>query len=875
MEARVLLAGYSAVYYDNADLSSPTVLRVDQAIDFDWGASSPNPAAIQPSTFSARWTGRIKPAYSETYTFTATADDGVRVWVNGTLLVDRWGDRPQLFGDANKDGTVDFKDFQMLEVQYGTPGPETDFDRSGTVDDADFTLLYNAFGKSGASTIPVNSGTIDLVAGQRYDVAVEYYQNTGDAKIKFEWQSARQAPQVVPPAPDEPGGGGEDGGVAGPIVGSGLLATYYDDIDLSGYFVQRIDPQVSFRWSGFRPHPRIETDTFSVRWAGYVEAGFSEDYTFLVNSDDGARMWVDDQLVLDYWGDKAESEYPSDPVRLTAGQKHKIKLEYYQNHGDAVAELKWVSAHTAYGIVPANRLFAADLGSGSGGGGVVLPPPPPPPTQQKLGPLKVSSDGRQVVKSDGSPFFWMSDTVWSLINDGTRADVDYYIGDRASKEFTVFQTIIANDGKYTTNVYGEPTFLNRDLYQPNDAYFQGVDYVLNQATAAGLFVALLPTWGDTVSDPAGRQFDVDSARAYGTYLGTRYKSQANIIWVLGGDWDSDDATSRAIWRSMAAGLQEGDGGSHLITYHPRGGSASSEWYHNDAWEAFNTVQSGHTRDSKSWEMITNDWNKSPAKPTLDFEPNYEAILNGLKLDGEPLTDFDVRKKAYWDVFAGAFGVTYGAWEVYSLHPGGGRFPNRPNWKEALNYPGARQMRWLRRLMQSRPMAGRVPDQSIITSNTYADTSGNHIRATRASDGSYAFVYSAGGQSFTVNMSKIAGGSVTAWWFDPRSGEAESIGTFSNTGTRTFAPPAAQPGQSGNDWVLVLDNASKGYGTPGVGVWNGSPAAPVATSRPAASIPVSRPTPKPKSTTAVSTLFSVAPVKKIKAPQKRAVSSVLA
>src|SRR6185503_8437872 len=153
------------------------------------------------------------------------------------------------------------------------------------------------------------------------------------------------------------------------------------------------------------------------------------------------------------------------------GNKHKIKLEYYQNRGDAVAELKWVSASTPYGKVPANRLFAADLGTGGGGGGggVILPPPPPPPQQQTTGALKVSSDGRQIVKSDGSPFFWQADTAWSLVNFASRADVDYYIADRASKEFTVTQTLLFNDGVYTDNFYGDPEFINRDLSRPNQA----------------------------------------------------------------------------------------------------------------------------------------------------------------------------------------------------------------------------------------------------------------------------------------------------------------------------------------------------------------------------------------------------------------------
>jgi hypothetical protein len=390
-----------------------------------------------------------------------------------------------------------------------------------------------------------------------------------------------------------------------------------------------------------------------------------------------------------------------------------------------------------------------------------------------------------------------------------------------------------------------------------------------------MFVALLPTWGDSVSDPDRRDFDVNTARAYGNYLGQRYRNQPNIIWVLGGDWNSDDATSRAIWRSLAAGLQEGDGATHLITYHPRGGSASSTWYHNDSWLAFNTIQSGHTRNSKNWEMITNDWNKSPPKPTLDFEANYENFPNNFDPDGVRLDDHDVRKKAYWSVFAGAFGATYGSWEVYSFHEGGGRFENRPHWKEALNYPGAQQMKWLRRLMQSRPTANRVPDQSIIASNTFADTSGNHIRATRAANGSYAFIYTGGGQNFSVNMAKLTGGTVNAWWYSPRTGQAQSAGTFSNSGVQAFTVPAPEAGANGNDWVLVLDDASKGYGTPGVGIVT-APASAPPVEAPVIVAPRPRPQPKPvvRPKAASLPVFSNQPVKKSKTPMKRASESVL-
>jgi hypothetical protein len=257
---------------------------------------------------------------------------------------------------------------------------------------------------------------------------------------------------------------------------------------------------------------------------------------------------------------------------------------------------------------------------------------------------------------------------------------------------------------------------------------------------------------------------------------------------------------------------------HLLTYHPRGGATSSTWYHNSAWLAFNSIQSGHTRNSKNWEMITNDWNKSPAKPVIDYEPNYENFPNNFNMNGFRLDDFDVRKKTYWALFAGAFGATYGNWEVYEMYESGGPYPNKLHWKDAINYPGAMQMKYVRRLMQSRPYINRRPDQSIITSNTYGDTSGNHIRATRANDGSYLMVYSAGGLGFTVNMTKVTGASVRGWWFNPRSGASTDLGLFTNSGTQTFTPPAADPNQPsnvhGNDWILVLDDVSKGYGVPG-------------------------------------------------------------
>ncbi len=119
------------------------------------------------------------------------------------------------------------------------------------------------------------------------------------------------------------------------------------------------------------------------------------------------------------------------------------------------------------------------------------------------------------------------------------------------------------------------------------------------------------------------------------------------------------------------------------------------------------------------------------------------------------------------------------------------------------------MQHLRRLIESRPFLTRVPDQSIVTSDP--GWGATRVQATRGCDGSYAFVYVTDGHPIAVDTTAISGEQVDAWWFDPRTGVARPIGTFTSSGERTFTPPSSGPG---NDWVVVLDDAARDFGTPG-------------------------------------------------------------
>jgi hypothetical protein len=444
--------------------------------------------------------------------------------------------------------------------------------------------------------------------------------------------------------------------------------------------------------------------------------------------------------------------------------------------------------------------------------------------------LKVSDNKRFLVTADGRPFFWLGDTAWELFHRLNREEALRYLRNRAERRFTVIQAVALAelDGLNTPNAYGQRPLLNNDPATPdvkdgpNNDYWDFVDYVVNEAGALGIYIGLLPTWGDkwNIRRGAGPEvFTPDNAEAYGAWLGRRYSNAPNIVWILGGDRPIETDGHKAIIRAMARGLRAGDAGVHLITLHPTGGQSSSVAFHDDEWLDFNMRQNGHVPEfTGRYDQTRGDYSRTPTKPVVDGEPLYEdhpVSFNAVAL-GHSIAS-DVRRPLYWDLFAGAFGHTYGHHSVWQMWAPGRAGVNNPlmPWYEAINQPGAAQMQHARALLESRPFLSRIPDDDVIVTGpvpTNMPGAGRyHFSATRDASGSYAMVYAPVGRPFAVRMTKITGPKVAAWWFDPRTGKATSIGTFSKEGERTFTPPEA--GEM-TDWVLVLDDASKGYGTPG-------------------------------------------------------------
>lgn len=488
-------------------------------------------------------------------------------------------------------------------------------------------------------------------------------------------------------------------------------------------------------------------------------------------------------------------------------------------------------------------------------------------------PIKASPDGRFLVQPNGDPFFWLGDTAWGIYARLTREETEIYLRNRAEKGFTIFQTVAIGgpfDGLEVPNRYGELALIDNDPMRPNPKYFEHIDWVVDRAAHHGLRVAILPVWGATLVgglSTSKHAFDPPKAKFYGRWIANRYRNKG-IAWVLGGDtnplWPKNldflatlqgkQATSRdltiidhrPVYDAMAQGIIEGEGGTPFMTFHPNPVSYSgtsrprtSLYLHDRAWLSMNMLQSSHYAHEattiypwllsdytllgpRNYEAVREEYDSTPVRPVIDGEPRYENLPVDITYDPKKgsWTAYDARNAAYHALFAGAPGHTFGNTSVHLSFDPSIREADKPilkaypdiggTWREQLDSPGSRQMRFVKALMLSRPYFGRIPDQTLIVGEQ--GEAEDHIGATRDRSGSYTMIYVPRGQAVTISLTELSGSNAVGWWFDPRTGAATRIkGSFPTTGNATFTPPSSGPK---SDWVLVLDDESKRFGAPG-------------------------------------------------------------
>lgn len=439
--------------------------------------------------------------------------------------------------------------------------------------------------------------------------------------------------------------------------------------------------------------------------------------------------------------------------------------------------------------------------------------------------LKVSENKRFLVTDEGKPFFWMADTAWELLHRCSKEEAIMYLEKRAEQGFNVIQAVALAelDGLNTPNPEGERPLFENNPARPNEKYFEHVDFIINKADELGIYIALLPTWGDKVfTNTWGKGpviFNPSNARAFGKWIGERYKDFDNVIWVVGGDRNPrEGSTDVKTWNEMAEGIAEAAGGYRetLMSFHPQptDSGGSSNWFHQEDWLDFNMHQTGHCANRGTYKHITHDYKLRPVKPVLDGEPLYEEhpnCFNAKKLGYSVASD--IRRIMYWNVFAGAFGQTYGCHDVWQMYKQDKEPINKPlrPWPKALDLPMANQVKHLKNLMLSRPFLSRIPDQSMVL-DAQAEND-DFVIATRDQHGSYAMIYFPTGKPIALTFSAFKGKSLKGTWYDPRTGHSFEGQKILNKEKLEITPPTAG---KGHDWVLVVDDMAEEFSKPGKG-----------------------------------------------------------
>lgn len=436
----------------------------------------------------------------------------------------------------------------------------------------------------------------------------------------------------------------------------------------------------------------------------------------------------------------------------------------------------------------------------------------------KRAPLRVSENKKYFMEGE-KPFFWLGDTAWLMLQKLDEESAYVYLRNRKEKGFNVIQTVLVHTlpGASESGCSLAPGI--KDVTKPD--YWRFVEKILDMAGELGLYLGILPAWGSLVKDGI---LTMENIGRYAEFLGSRFEGYPNIIWILGGDARGD--AGEEVFRAEAEILKQHNP-ERLMTYHPFGRTSSSLWFHEEKWLDFNMYQSGHRRYDQaslgewddnagketffgedSWRYVERDHGYAVMKPTLDGEPSYEGIPQGLHNPRNPYwEEWDVRRYAYWSVFAGAAGHTYGSnaiMQFYTEAEGKGAYGVRECWQDAMHHPGSSQLRYLKELMESVDFVNGKPKEEMLL---FGQKERYHRIAVFAGE-DYVLCYDYSGDEFLLSLKDYIQKRMDAYWMNPQDGTYSYITTLQGR-EKWLASPVARKDKA-NDWVLVLRSQEKGF-----------------------------------------------------------------
>jgi hypothetical protein len=383
-------------------------------------------------------------------------------------------------------------------------------------------------------------------------------------------------------------------------------------------------------------------------------------------------------------------------------------------------------------------------------------------------PLGISANGRYLLDRGGQPLFWMGDTLWHLFRAFSPDEVRAILADRKAKGFNVLLVMLIGYEPETDpvpNVNGDHPWIDLDPSRLNGRYFDHVDALMRIACEMD-FIQVLGVYHKNQD----RFYTPQKARESARWIARRYRDVPHIIWSM-----YPEARDRYLpmVRAIVAGLQEGDGGSHMITVHPDPSPQSSSFVHDEKWLSFNMLQTWNEIE-QVYRMVAADRSFVPIKPAIMAEGGYEQATS----TGRHITPADIRRQAYWTFLAGGH-LVYG-------HDLNWKAPTR--WREWLDAPGTRYLASYRRIITSLPKWWDIiPDQSIIAQGVGQGQTLNAAARSLASD--WALVYLSSPCTTTVRLDRLrASDTIVASWIGPTTEQRTRIGTFRYNEARPFTTP---------------------------------------------------------------------------------------
>jgi hypothetical protein len=403
---------------------------------------------------------------------------------------------------------------------------------------------------------------------------------------------------------------------------------------------------------------------------------------------------------------------------------------------------------------------------------------------------------------DGRPWFLLADTAWDLINRYRIPEAEHLLAVRAAQGFTAVLAVVLGerDNLCTANAEGHVSLQDLDPARPSPGLLEHIDQLVDAAERQGLWLGLVPAWGDKWNRLWGggpEVLDPDNARILARIVADRWRGR-QVFWVVGGDRNPDTPRHHAILDALAGGIRDAVGDHHLIAVHPQGMSCST-WHCADReWVDLHLAQSGHKlMRPPAWTFIEQMRAAAPGRPVADGEPPYEdhpRMSPDWRTREGWYSDLEIRAAAWQAVFSGACGHVYGCHSVWQRWDEA--FPpiNAPRtpWREALHLPVAGQLQHLRTLVEEFGIDRLVPDQELLARHLR----GGPIRACRDRDRRWAMVYHLSDFPLDLDLQQLAPTVNQAIWLDPRDG------------TRTVAidlelQPRCAPPNIAHDWVLIL------------------------------------------------------------------------